>query len=273
MKNRVSNIVLMGQPESMQIWEQKVTKLFNTKKVIFVKEASAIPDSSNTCIYVPGVKTDIDQLLQLIKKGMHVLVVTHPVFLLEHAETLWKVAKEAGTEIWISLWNMFRPGIPQLMERLSKPDYLFFERFVHSGDNNESRLVKQVLCEEILLALTWFGSDLKRISIRESGKSQLLHLETVSQQLLSLHVNWQLSIDKVYRSVGSNGSGRFLRRDDFAECSISHEGQEIKLPVQPDHTPANNLLIHFIRAIRGLAHTPSFKLYDLYRHRTISDYI
>lgn len=273
MKNRVNNIVLMGQPKSMHIWEQKVTKLFKTEKVIFVKEADAIPDTSNTCIYVPDAKIDPAPLIQLIKKRMHILVITHPILLLEHADLLWKVAKEAGTEIWISLWNMFRPGIPKLMERLYKPDYLFFERLIKPSEIHESKLVKHVLCEEILLALVWFGSGLKRISIRESASGVLIHLETVSRQLLSLHISWQLKTDRVFRAVGSNGTGRFLGRDDFSESSIYHNEQEIKLPVHPEYTPADHLLIHFIRAIRGLAHTPSFKLYDLYRHRTISDYI
>lgn len=269
----LSHIALIGPPDRLQVWERRIQNVIKPDKVTLVQDANALTPDCSVCIYLPDENEDISYLTDLIRRGLHLLVINHPFYYLEHAETLWKAGEETGAEIWFSLWNLFQPGLIQLVERLKDPHHLLFNRNITADSEDYQSRLRQVMAEELLLGLYWTNSRIKNIITRHNEFSTLLHLETVSGKPVSVRISSALNAESVKRWISADSEAYFSKNGLSITSRIIRNSQPVDITTDPQYAAADLLLLSYIRAIRGLAHRPSFKLYDLFQHRSILRYI
>lgn len=236
-------------------------------------DPKALPSDADAVIFIAKDNDGPNTLARLIRSRFHVLVIDHPYNYLKDCDALWKWAEEAGSEIWFSLWNAYQPGLIQLIERFTDPEHLFFERNINPDTPDFEDRLKQITAEELLLALYWLNARLKTVHYRQGSQSKLLHIETLGAKPASIRLSWAVHSEFTRRMVSSDHEGLYEKTEKSANSSVISENQAVSIPADHQQSAADLLLLGFVRSLRGLAHRPAFKLYDLFQHRSILRYI
>ncbi len=261
------SIALLGAQLRFPAWEERVYKIMKPGTIEMVTNPDALTKDVSACIYiVENVESVSVNLKKLIKRGIHVLVITSNLSKVNDVENMIKLNDESRLKIWFSHWSFFQPGISTIFERLPNPYYLSSRRIFDTFSDITGEKLKNIVFDECLFASKWLNSPIKETLLFGESESKLLLIRTQNGGIATCTLSHENNKKITERFCSGPLDAHYAVTKVGVDAAFITRGQKIPIQLLSDKTAADLLIESFFRDIKGLPVKPSFTLMDLHRY-------
>ncbi len=209
---------IIGDASRGIAWEQHLRPHNIVREVILcsnIKEISGI----DACIILDESETNLETLLEAVKKGFHCFFVAKQPTNIKKLEKIHRSARESNCRIQFAQWPVLAPATRWMMDNVSKPNFVHIEKNIsRSHTSNNLNEFKGYWIDELGICLKWIDSGIhhieaKQISITPSYPS-LAHFFLRFDNGSSATIN-------VYSAANVNSHKRIIStKTELLECDV-----------------------------------------------------
>lgn len=120
-------IVIVGDQQRADTWEQLFRKLPEISEVIFTNEILADPTVDGVLL-IDDSEHALSRLLQSVKNGHHTYFISRLFYHTERLEEIYRASEEAGVQVQFSHWPTLSESVQWIKKRMPNPSHIMIRK-------------------------------------------------------------------------------------------------------------------------------------------------
>lgn len=120
-------IVIVGDQQRADTWEQLLRKLPEISEVIFTNDILADPTIDGVLL-IDDSDLALSRLLQSVKNGHHTYFISRLYYHTERLEEIYRASEEAGVQVQFSHWPTLSESVQWIKNRMPAPAHIMIRK-------------------------------------------------------------------------------------------------------------------------------------------------
>ena len=160
------NITIVGKKQRASAWEKHLRKLSIVEQVI-ISSTYSPTDETDAVLVIDESNKNLDLLLDIIKQGKHVYLISRLPIEINKLEKLYHSAEEASVNVQFSHWPTVASSTNWIKQQIKKPDLIQVRKEIvpinYHVDQDE---FEYGWIDEVAFIVKWFGGNVHHIETK-----------------------------------------------------------------------------------------------------------
>lgn len=159
-------IGIVGTRDRVQVWEQHLISHRVINEVVITSNVMDLGDVT-ACLILDDSAGQLDHVLQAIRHGYHVFLISQLPIYKDQAELIYHAAEEANTKLQFAHWPSLAPATQWMQTQIRKPNNIQIIKEMSQNQFHElNSTFESLWIDELAFCIKWMNGTVHHVEAR-----------------------------------------------------------------------------------------------------------